>query len=146
MSRLWLLLPVALAACTPAAPDPGVEQAHAYTKEVTGDEIKVGGLHVRVNKAIADGRHVRISGTVENRFAERVEGIRYTVIIAVPGDPPRVVDTVREEVDTTLDPGEDRSMRVEIENPTHASASALFNIVATPVTLGGRTMPVPDGW
>jgi len=51
MSRLWLLLPVALAACTPAAPDPGVEQARAYIKEVTGDDLKVGGLHVRVNKA-----------------------------------------------------------------------------------------------
>jgi len=53
---------------------------------------------------------------------------------------------VREEVDTTLDPGEDRSMRVEIENPTHASATALFKVVATPVTLGGRAMPLPEGW
>ncbi len=146
MSRLWLLLLVALAACTPAAPDPGAAAARAYIKEVTGDDLKVGGLHVTVNKAIADGRHVRISGTVENRFAERVEGIRYTVIIAAPGDPPRVVDTLREEVDTTLDPGEDRSMRVEIENPTHASSSVLFDVVATPVTLGGRAMPPPEGW
>jgi len=37
-------------------------------------------------------------------------------------------------------------MRVEIENPTHASATALFKVVATPVTLGGRAMPLPEGW
>lgn len=146
MSRLAILLLATVAACTPAAPDPGVERARSYIREVTGDDLKVGGLVVTVKRAGADGRHIRISGTVENRFDEPVDGIRYTVTLLAPGDPPRVVDTVRHQVDTTLAPGEDRAMRVEIENPIHASAAGGFEIAATPVRLGGRDQPPPPGW
>lgn len=135
------------AACN-AAPDPRVESARDYIKEVTGDDLKAGGgLRVTIRKAVADGRKIRISGVVENRYDQPVEGVRYTVLLVAPGDPPRVVDTIRQEsADTILDPGEDRAMRIEIENPIHASSSGGFDIGAAPMRLGGRDVPPPPAW
>lgn len=139
---------VLLLACS-AAPDPRIESARDYIKEVTGDDLKAGasGLRVTIRKAVVDGRKLWISGTVANHYDRAVEGVRYTVVLSAPGDPPRVVDTIREEsADTVLGPGEARGMRIEIENPIHASSTVGFDVAAEPMRLGGRDVPPPSDW
>ena len=125
--------------CTTEAPPP---PPPVSSVKVSPD----GGLKVGVRKAVVDGRVLRVSGTVVNHYDKRVEGIRYTVEMAIPGSPPRIIDTARQESDTALDPGEAKAMSLEIENPIYASATGMFSVDADPVKLGGAAVPPPVGW
>ena len=148
IAKLGGLLAVAGWSCSAAPPpDPRIEAAREYAREVTGDDLKssMGGLLVTIDSASVDGRYLRIAGRVANRYPEKVEGIHYLVQMIVPGNPPRVADTICREVGTTLDAGEDRILRMEIENPIHATGPGFVDIEATPVSLGGKAMePFPE--
>jgi len=141
--KACLILMVVLAGCA-SQPDPQVEAARQAQDEL---EQRQGGLRVTVSSAVMDGRYLRLAGKVENRFSLGVKGIRYTVRMIVPGDPPRVAETFHREVGTTLDAGDDKILRLEFENPIHASGATMgFEIEAEPVTLGGEEVPLPPGW
>jgi hypothetical protein len=113
----------------------------ASTVKVSAD----GGLKVSVRKSVVDGSVLRITGTVVNRYDKRVEGVRYTVEMAIPGSPPRIIDTARQETDTTLDPGQSQPMHLEIEHPIYASATGMFSVDAAAVKLGGVALSAPAG-
>ncbi|HSP99242.1 MAG TPA: hypothetical protein VL049_18625 [Candidatus Dormibacteraeota bacterium] len=127
--------------CTTEAPPPPPPTPVSNVK-VSPD----GGLKVGVRKAVVEGSVLRVSGTVVNHYDRRVEGIRYTVVMAIPGSPPRIIDTARQETDTALDPGEAKAMSLEIANPIYASATGMFGVDAVPVKLGGAAVPPPAGW
>lgn len=138
-----IVLLALLAGCS-GQPDPQVEAARQAQDEI---ERREGGLHVTVSSAVMDGRYFRIAGRVANRFSLEVKGIRYTVRLIVPGDPPRVAETFHHQVGTTLEAGDDKIMRLEFENPIHASGATMgLDIDAEPVTLGGEDVPPPPGW
>lgn len=105
-----------------------------------------GGVKVSVRKAVVDGHVLHISGTVVNHYDQRVAGIRYVVEMAIPGSPPRIIDTAYKETDATLDPGEAKAMQLDIENPVYATATGMFSVDATPVKLGSTAVPPPAGW
>jgi hypothetical protein len=132
-----------LAGCA-SQPDPQVEAARQAQDEL---DARSGGLRVTVSSAVSDGRYLRFAGRVENRFPQAVGGIRYTIRIIVPGTPPRVAETFHREARTSLGPGEDKILRLEIENPIHASGATWgYDIQAEPVRLGDEDVPPPPGW
>ncbi len=146
MSR-WLVslgvLGLLTTACT-TTPDPRAEVTLDPPNERSGSGSAA--LTVTVQRAIADGRYVHIDGRIENHFRDPVQGVRYTIRLISPGAPPRVLDTVYRESGISLDPGEDKVLRIRIENTIAASSSGLFAIEADPVRLGDQDVPPPRGW
>lgn len=141
-------LALCLLGCT-AEPEPRTAAAHDVGSPPSDAELKTGGsgLLVTVRSAVADGRKIRISGVVANHSDQPVDGVRYTVRLMAAGEPPRVVETFHDEAaDTFLDPHQERAMRVEIEQSTHASGPGRFEIAADPMRIGGADVPPPAGW
>ena len=141
VAAVVLALALLGSSCTTETPAPPATPKTSNVK-VSAD----GGLKVNVSKAVVDGRFLRVTGTIVNHFDKRVEGVRYTVQMAIPGSPPRIIDTAQQESDVALDPGEAKGMRLEIENPVYASAVGMFGVDAAPVKLGGAPVPPPAGW
>jgi hypothetical protein len=105
-------------------------------------------LLVQTTGVVTDGRIAKIRGRVQNLSDKPVEGIRYTVkIVAMNGDPQRVLDTFQEEVDTCVAPSESAAMRLDVESMYFGSAGPVgFQVLATPRRLGGRDVEPPPGW
>ncbi len=140
------LLSLTLAACSAPAPlpDPRVTAARDYVKEVTGDDLKVGGLKVSVSDVTNDGRTAHVRGTVVNAYTVPVAGIRYMVAL-MPPDSGRILDIFQRQVDTTLDPGEKKRVTLDVTS-TYLSGLGSFEVVATPVQLDGKPVPPPSDW
>lgn len=138
---LWLL---ALSACSAPAPDPRIAAARDYVKEVTGDDLKVGGLRVSVSDVATDGRTAHIRGKLVNGYSSPVSGVRYVVTLLAPNTG-RVLDTYRRQVDTTLDVGESKRVTLDVTS-TYLSGVGSFSVAATPVKLGGADVPPPPDW
>lgn len=144
--RIAPLLVVALCvgACTPPAPDPRIQAARDYAKEVSGDDLKVGGLRVVVSDVAHDGRVMHVRGKITNAYDEPVSGIRYRVLLMAAGEG-RVLDTYRRDVDTTLAPGETKRVTLDVSS-TYLVSSTNFEVFAMPMELDGKPRPVPAGW
>ena len=125
--------------CTTETPPPPVKPSNV---RVSPD----GGVRVTVRKSVVEGNTLHISGTVVNHYDKRVDGVRYTVEMAIPGQPPRIVNTAYRESDLALESGEAKSMTLEIENPVYASATGMFSVEAAPVKVGGTAVAPPPGW
>ena len=134
-----VLTALALAAsCSSTQPE---TQTKASGIKVSPD----GGLRMTVQKTVVDGQKLRIKGVLVNRFDQRVEGVRYTVQMIIPGSTPKVVDTARTEADTALDPGTSETVKLEIDKPIYAATPAMFDIAVTPIRLGGAAIPAAGG-
>lgn len=105
-----------------------------------------GGLRFTMRKASVEGQVLHISGALVNRYDKPVDGVRYAIQMAIPGSPPRIINTAWRETDTKLAPGQVETVLFEIDNPVYASTSAMFSVDATPVTLGGTAVAAPAGW
>lgn len=125
--------------CSTEAPPPPTK---ASDVRVSPD----GGLRVIVRRTTVDGTTLRISGTVVNHYDKRVDGVRYTVVMAIPGQPPRIIDTARQTSDLALESGEAKKVKLEIQNPAYASTTGMFSVDAAPVKLAGNAVPPPPGW
>ena len=125
--------------CTTETPQPPAKPSNV---RVSPD----GGLKVSVRKAAVDGNVLHVNGTVVNHYDKRVDGVRYTIEMAIPGSPPKIIDTARRETDTALESGEAKAVQLEIENPIYASATGMFSVDAAPVKLGGTAVAPPAGW
>ncbi|MEO8603012.1 MAG: hypothetical protein ABI629_10590 [bacterium] len=137
-----------LSACAPAAPNAQDAQDAAirdYVKEVTGDDLKIGQLRVTVGDVTTDGRYAHMRGTVENRYDQPVDGIRYLIEIFTAGESTKVLDSWQREVTTSLGPGERKRVSLDVTSMYFGSSGA-FDVIATPVKLGGKDMPPPPGW
>ena len=142
--RWHSIVVLALLAGCASQPDPQVDATRQPASDVDRGQD---GLEVTISSAVSDGRYLRFAGKVKNHSSLHVKGIRYTLQILVPGEPPRVAETFRRQVGTTLEAGEDKIRRLEFEKPIHASAAAWgYKIEAVPVTLGGEEVPPPPGW
>jgi hypothetical protein len=139
-----LVLALCFGACTPAAPDPRIQSARDYAKEVTGDDLKVGGLQVAVSDVSSDGRTAHVRGKVTNAYDVPVSGIRYRVLLMAAGEQ-RVLDTYRRDVDTTLAPGETKRITLDVTS-TYLASATNFEVVAMPVALDGKPQPLPPRW
>jgi hypothetical protein len=138
-----------LVGCT-SVRDPKATAAREYVKEVTGqtdEDLKANSnsLVVTVGDVTTDGRVAKIRGKVENRYAEPVEGVRYVVEIYAVGESLRMLGTYQREVDTSLEPGEDKLVVIDAES-MYLQPHNRFRVVATPVKVGGREIPPPPGW
>ena len=128
------------------------EAARAYIKEVTGETdadlaARAGGLQITTTDVTTDGRIAKMRGKVSNRYGETVEGVRYLVTIYDRSTPPKVLQRVRREVDTTLAPGQRKMMSLDVESMYFGmTGGGPFTIEASPVTLAGREVPPPEGW
>jgi len=146
LARVAAIAGLALAACSPPAPHaPNAHDAaiRDYVKEVTGDDLEVGLLQVTVGDVTTDGRYARIRGSIVNRFDKPVEGIRYRVAIIGPGQPPRLLDLWRHDVDTTLGPGEEKHVSLDVTSMYFGSEGSRFSALAFPIKLGGADFATP---
>lgn len=140
------LLAGLLAACS-AEQDAKDARIRAYVHDTTADLRPPGRLQVTVPEGIvSDGRIAKIRGTVQNRYDEPVHGIRYMVLMVEAGDDARVLDSWQREVDTELDPGERRMLRLEAESMYFGRSGGRYVVVAEPVRVGDKDMPPPPGW
>lgn len=148
--RAARLVAVALtAACsagtTLSTSDPEIEAIRTYAREVSGDDLTVGRLRVRVSDISSDGRVARVRGKVTNTYDVPVAGIRYQVeLYSAAGE--RVLDVYRREVDTTLAAGQTRRVVLDVSSQYLSAAPIAFEVVATPVRLDGKPFPPPPGW
>jgi len=92
-------------------------------------------LEIFTTDVITDGRVAKIRGRIQNNYAQRVEGIRFEVALLVPGSL-RVLDILRQEVDTTLDVGEEAPLRLDLES-MYFGAEPSLDVQAFPVRLVG---------
>jgi hypothetical protein len=136
---MLLIALVSLARAESAVPDAAVQH-------LGGDEPAAGALVVSTTDVLSDGRVAHVRGTIENRFAQRVEGIRYAVQISVPGEQARVLDTWRRQVSTALDPGEHKRLSLDVSSMYASGGRWQFRIIATPVKLGGKDISPPADW
>ena len=142
-----LLAGISFWGCATEAPQSDTDAIRAYVREVTGDDLRVGGLHVQTNDVVSDGHIAKVRGSVTNGYGESVEGVRYLVSIYEDGPTPAVLDRWQYEVDTTIEPGDRRMMRLDIESMYWGrSGRTRFNIEATPVKVGGKDVPPPAEW
>ena len=151
MTKSAILPALAVVALLPASctvqEDPRTAAARSYVREVTGDDLKgAGRLQISTNDVTTDGRFAKIRGTVENKFSEPVDGVRYVVTIYAAGTPPKVLARWKREVDTVIEPGERAAMRLDVESMYFGGAGRSFNIEAQPVKVGTKSMPLPEGW
>ncbi len=94
-----------------------------------------GALQVFTTDVITDGRVAKIRGRIRNAYAQRVEGIRFEVVLLEAGSL-RTLDTLRQEADTTLDPGQEAPLHLEIQSMYFGSGPR-FLVRAVPVKLVG---------
>ncbi len=114
-----------------------------------GPKVKTspdGGLRFTMRKATVEGQVLHLTGLLVNRYDKPVAGVRYTIEMAIPGSPPRIIDTTRRETDTAMEPGTVENVRFDLDNPVYASTTGMFSVSAVPVKLGGTTVPPPAGW
>jgi hypothetical protein len=141
-----LVVAVIVVSCA-SEPDPRIEAASTYVKEVTGDGLQHGGggLQIATTDVTSDGRYARFRGTVTNRFDQRVEGIRYVVTIV--GDDGKPLDTLQYEFETDIEPGRSRALKLDVESMYLGRTGRVpIMINAAPVRLGGEDVPPPQGW
>ena len=138
---------VALCSCG-ARVDSRAAEARAYIRDVTGDHSGTSGrLEISTTGVTTDGRFAKIRGLVKNAYPETIHGVRYVVTIYQEGSPPRVLDRWQEQADTTIDPGQRATMRLDVDSMYFGSlGSRPVNIEAQPVLVGDRPMPPPEGW
>lgn len=107
---------------------------------------RAGRLQVQITN-LAMNKHVAtLSGTVASTYAEPVEGIRYVVTLRDASPASKVIERHEREVDTVIEPGGRGLMQVDIESAQFADKKFRIAITATPVKLGGRAVPPPEGW
>lgn len=142
-----IILAAAATSCTPK-PDPQVEAIRAYVREVTGDDLKGAvGLRIQTTGVTTDGRIAKIRGTVENRYDDPVEGIRYVVMVTESGPTRKVLDRYQREVATTIPPHDRVAMSLDVESMYFGQSGPVpFEIDAQPIKVGGKEMPLPLGW
>ncbi|MBX3025321.1 hypothetical protein KF840_10465 [bacterium] len=138
---MMLIACVTLGAACSSTSEPSPKPA-AIKVKVSPD----GGLRFTMRKASVEGQVLHINGALVNRYDKPVAGVRYTIEMAIPGSPPRIINTAWRETETTLEPGQVETVVFEIDNPVYASTSAMFSVDATPVKLGGTAVPPPAGW
>jgi hypothetical protein len=105
-----------------------------------------GGLRFTIRTASVEGQVLHLDGVLINRYDRPVDGVRYTIEMAIPGSPPHIIDITRREADTKLEPGQVEPVRFELDNPAYASTTGMFSVTAAPVKLGGTAVPPPAGW
>jgi hypothetical protein len=148
-------------ACTSATSEADRELLEAYQREVAAANARAqeaartpegehGGqprsLVISTTDISTDGRHAKIRGQVENPFSERVDGLRYVVVLVAGDDANlRELESIRRESDITLEPGQRRMMRLDVESMYFAGGGRVL-IGAFPKKLGGRDVPPPEGW
>jgi hypothetical protein len=129
-----------------------IEAWAAHRKEVVKEDDEdgegSGGLVVRATDVVTDGRFAKIRGRVTNKYKEPVEGVRYVVVIvAERGGEMRPLDSFQYEVDTRIEPGQERMMRIDLESMYLGTiGGARLLVAASPVNVGGREVPPPEGW
>lgn len=104
-----------------------------------------GGLRFTMRKATVTGQVLHLDGVVVNRYDKPVDGVRYTIEMAIPGSPPRIIDTTRRQTDSKLAPGQVENVTFEIDNPAYASTTGMFSVDAAPVSLGGAALAPAAG-
>jgi ankyrin repeat protein len=107
-------------------------------------ERRTEGLQLFATDVTTDGRFAKIRGRVTNGYRERIDGIRYEVIL-MASDAARPLDTLRYEANTTIEPGQDAPMHLDVESMYFGSDTRIL-IRASPVKIGGREMTPPPGW
>lgn len=113
-----------------------------------GEAATAGGLRIRMTDVQVTGQVAKVRGEVKNTYDQTVQGIRYLVKLWEPkGDKPRLLGTYQHEVDTTVEPGESKTMSLDVDSPYLAREDPTrFTIEATPKILGRRELPPPKGW
>lgn len=149
-----VVLTIALAGCAAAPSQPELEAGPAARREApsggadrSAQACEHGQLLVSANDITTDGRVARIRGRVENPCEEKVEGVRYVVVLlAGEGDEVRELDSFQFESDVTLDPHQPRMMRLDLQSMYFGSTPGRFLVAAFPKKIGEREIPPPEGW
>ncbi len=122
-----LILVLAFLGCAPPVSTPADQGRHQAAQ--MGD----GPLQVFTTGLMTDGRTAKIRGRVKNISDQRVEGIRFEVVL-IEASSSRVLDTMHDEVDTTLDPQQEAPLRLNVQSMYFGSEPHFF-VRAVPVKL-----------
>ncbi len=99
----------------------------------TANAQRDGALQVFTTSLMTDGRTAKIRGRVKNVSTQRVEGIQFEVSLIEAGSS-RVLDTLRDEVDTTLDPQQEAPLRLDVQS-MYFGSEPHFLVRAIPMKL-----------
>ena len=105
-----------------------------------------GTLQVQIIDLGASGHAGTIRGTVSSSFSQPVAGVRYVVTVRDKSDPSKILNRYERQVDTAIDPGGQAPVHLDIEGAPFGNKKLRIAIAATPVMLGDRAMPAPEGW
>ena len=94
-----------------------------------------GALAIFTTDVLTDGGVAKIRGRVRNNYTQRVEGIRFEVVLLDAGSL-RLLDTLRQEVETALDPGQEAPLHLDMRS-MYLGAEPRFLVQAFPVKLVG---------
>ena len=106
--------------------------------EATGQRA----LLVETTGVTTSGGQLKIRVSVTNTFSETVAGVRY--LIRLRGDHSRVLDTIRQESDAEIAPGDRIMRRLDVASVYVGGDSLFFEVLAFPVRVGGRDIPEPQ--
>jgi len=103
-----------------------------------------GEIEIRTSGVTTDGRHIKIRGSVVNRFPEVVDGVYFRVLI-ISRDGARVLDTFHDESDVRLAPGDTGPLRLDIST-MYAATEGRFVVEGRPRRLGDSDFELPSDW
>ncbi len=98
-------------------------------------------LLVETTGVTTSGGQLKIRVSVTNTFSEKVAGVRY--LIRLRGGQGRVLDTIRQESDAEIAPGDRIMGRLDVASVYVGGESLFFEVLAFPVRVGDREMPEP---
>lgn len=139
-----------LAACggMTAAPPTGAPAEVAAAAPQGPTRIEASPLAVQAGDFVSSGQILRIRGTITNRSAQDVRGVRYRVRFLSHADADARLlgreDVIRKKL--SLAPGEQKLMRFDVQSIYVDIRGAGVQIDAWPITLGDREVLVPDDW
>jgi ankyrin repeat protein len=99
------------------------------------------GLLVFATDVMTDGRVAKIRGRVKNTYGERVQGVYYVVTLIASGAT-RPLETRQYETSTSIDPGQDAPLRLDIESMYLGSEPTIV-VGAFPAKLGNQDLSPP---
>lgn len=98
-------------------------------------------LLVETTGVATAGRQLKIRVSVTNTLSEKVSGLRY--FVRLRGGQERVLDTIRQESDVEIEPGGRIMGRLDVSSVYVGGKVLFFEVLAFPVRIGTREMPVP---
>jgi hypothetical protein len=126
-------LMVGLAACSTIRPLGG-DDAPRLAVQLTG-----------VNRG---ERGATVTGMIVNKLDQPVTGVRYVVTVYDTATPPKELARYHREVAATvLQPGDRRPFTLDLGGSgIGGGTNSRVGITATPMKLGVKAFPPPDGW